>query len=61
MEPIDLLKEKLDRFMSARRHSFESYRKGDIDLDLHLIHLKNTAKWIRKYKQAIKILEENGK
>lgn len=58
MEPVNILKQELRKYKSARRHSFESYRKGDIDLELHLTHLKNTSKWIRKYNKAIKLLED---
>jgi hypothetical protein len=57
LNPIDLLRKELISFESALKHSCESYHKGEIDAETHLIHKENLTKLIHQYKQAILILE----
>jgi hypothetical protein len=56
MKPIELLTKELNVWKRCKQKSKISYEKGDIDLELHKIHLKNLEPKIKEYKIAIQIL-----
>ena len=58
MTPIELLQEKLDRLLSARKHSFKSFEENKIDKELHYKHINNLTLIIESYKFAIKMLKK---
>lgn len=57
MEPIDLLKEKLQEYEKALQKSFVSFRDAEISSELHETHKTNLYPKIFRYKQAIYALE----
>jgi len=59
MKPIELLKQELQKLISAKNHSIKSLEKGDIDLELNQQHLRNLNPMIEEYTEAINLLEQN--
>ena len=59
--PIDLLQTTLLKLLSAKKHSEDSFKKGDITKNLHEIHLENLEPLIQDYKDTIKVLTIYGK
>ena len=58
MTPIELLQEKLDRLLSARKHSFKSFEENKINRGVHATHINNLTPIIESYKFAIKMLKK---
>jgi len=57
IEPIELLKDKCREYERALHKSFEAWKAGQINEDLHITHKNNLQPIIFKYKQAISVLE----
>lgn len=58
--PKELLIDKLNEWERARKKSLASYEKGEIDLELPEIHMRNLGKLIVQYKEAIRVLTIYG-
>jgi hypothetical protein len=56
IQPIELLKQRLNEYEKALHKSFESFKAGQISGDLHCTHKGNLQPLIFKYKQAIEVL-----
>jgi hypothetical protein len=60
MTPIELLTKELEDLKRCKEKSIKSYKRGSINLDLHITHLSNLNLIIRKYEKAIEILIKNN-
>ena len=56
--PITLLEEELNILKRCLEKSIVSFEKGEIDAELHNIHLKNLDPTIQEFEKAIKILKD---
>ena len=56
--PLFVLQEKLDRLLSARKHSLDSFKERKINSDNHEMHINNLTPQIEDYKFAIKMLKK---
>lgn len=55
--PIELLKDKLNELETALHKSFESFKAGQITIEVHETHKDNLQPLIFTYKRAIQFLE----
>ena len=55
---MNLLEKELEKLISARNHSVESFKKGDISEELHDAHLVNLTPMIEEYKYVINIIKQ---
>lgn len=58
IRPIALLEKQLKAFESAREKSVISFEKGDIDKELHELHIHNLTPMIEEYKYVIRIINQ---
>ena len=60
MEPIDLLKQELNKWMKALKKSEQSFEKGQITKEEHETHRENLTPKIDKYRHAVQTLQMFG-
>jgi len=56
--PLELVQDKLDELIRARRHATDTLNKTLIDSDLWKLYMNNLNPIIEKYKLAIQILKQ---
>jgi len=56
--PLELLENKLNELEKSLHKSFEAFKKGNINNELHNVHKSNIEPMIFNYKQVINFLRQ---